>query len=89
MATERSSKAITPPKGRPTPSRSGRRRRRTFGSTFQWAALAVAAIVLFVIALILLDGGDFNPFNDDSVAPSGQPVAADVDGAGALVGGAG
>lgn len=64
--TERTKKAITPPKGRPTPSRSGYRRKRTFGSTFQWAALAVLGVVLFVIVLILLDGGDFNPFNDDA-----------------------
>ena len=61
-------KVTTPPKGRPTPKRTRRGAARTFGSTFQWAALAVALIVLFVIAYLLLDGGDFNPFNDGAAA---------------------
>ena len=83
MVSERSNKAVTAPKGRPTPSRTApRRRRRTFGSTFQWAALIAAGVVLFVIVLILIDGGDFNPFNDDSaraqpVLVAGAEVGAD------------
>ena len=46
-----SSRAITPPKGRPTRSRSaGYGRKRVFGSTAQWIAVAI----LLVLAVIIL-----------------------------------
>lgn len=69
MANAGKHKVTTPPKGRPTPTRTRRGSSRTFGSTFQWAALVVALIVVFVIAYLLLDGGDFNPWNDETVTP--------------------
>src|SRR5690606_33839355 len=65
MANAGKHKVTTPPKGRPTPTRTRRGSSRTFGSTFQWAALVVALLVVFVIAYLLLDGGDFNPWNDE------------------------
>jgi hypothetical protein len=46
-----SSRAITPPKGRPTRSRTaGYGRKRVFGSTAQWIAVAI----LLVLAVIIL-----------------------------------
>lgn len=42
---------LTPPKGRPTPARHGRRSSdRLFGSTLQWAA-AIALIALVFIVM--------------------------------------
>jgi hypothetical protein len=45
--------AVTPPKGRPTPTRRGSGSGPTFGSTFQWSvaigALAVAFVVLVLV----------------------------------------
>jgi hypothetical protein len=45
--------AVTPPKGRPTPTRRGSGSAQTFGSTFQWSvaigALAVAFVVLVLV----------------------------------------
>lgn len=47
-------KVTTPPKGRPTPNRSGRRGgRRVFGSTFQWAATMATFVVVMVIVYLL------------------------------------
>jgi len=67
MTQDTSPKRTTPPKGRPTRSRNGRYRdRRAFGATAQWIAAALALVVAFIIAFLLLDGGDFNPFNDDT-----------------------
>ena len=82
--------ATTPPKGRPTRRRNGSYRDgRTFGATAQWIAATLALLVAFIIAFLLLDGGDFNPFNDDttqgvtvgievaavtSMVPMSQPV---------------
>jgi len=71
-------RAVTPPKGRPTPRRTRRGGGRVFGPTFQWIALILLGIVLFVIAFIAVDGGDFNPFNDDSTAPGAQPAGTVV-----------
>jgi hypothetical protein len=63
-------KAVTPPKGRPTRPRDGELpRKRAFGPVAQWITVALL-VVLAVAALILItDGGDFNPFNDEP-APS-------------------
>ena len=62
MASEQAKRAFTAPKGRPTPTRAGVYRRRTFGPVLQWLAVGLLGVVLFVIVLLLLDGGDFNPF---------------------------
>ncbi len=63
MTTENSSKrAITPPKGRPTPPRhQGTTRRRVFGSTAQWIAVAVLLVLIFVIIVLASDGSSLNP----------------------------
>ncbi|HWL44403.1 MAG TPA: hypothetical protein VNQ73_15795 [Ilumatobacter sp.] len=53
-ASKPSTKAVTPPKGRPTRGRRGRRYQRTFGSTFQWAAASAAVVVVFVVVYLLL-----------------------------------
>lgn len=50
-----SSKAITPPKGRPTRGRRGRRAQRTFGSTFQWIAATALLTLVLVAGFLLLD----------------------------------
>lgn len=55
---------ITPPKGKPTRSRSGDYgRKRVFGPVAQWIAVTVLLILAFVVMVILTGGGDFNPFN--------------------------
>jgi hypothetical protein len=59
-----SKKGITPPKGRPTRARNPVvRRRRVFGSTAQWIFVAFVLTLIFVMIVVLLDGGDFNVFN--------------------------
>jgi hypothetical protein len=59
-----SKKAITPPKGRPTRARNQvAMQRRVFGSTAQWIAVAFALTLIFVMIVVLLDGGDFNVFD--------------------------
>lgn len=59
-------RGITPPKGRPTRSRDALPGdRRVFGPVAQWLAAAVLLLLLFAVLIILTDGGDFNPFNDD------------------------
>ena len=45
--------AVTPPKGRPTRSRSAGSVRRTFGSTFQWTAAAGVILVAFVVLVLV------------------------------------
>jgi hypothetical protein len=53
-ATNKPNKITTPPKGRPTPNRSGRRGGgRVFGSTFQWIATAGTLVVVFVVVYLL------------------------------------
>ena len=73
----------TPPKGRPTRSRNGSTGgRRVFGPVTQWIMVALLIAMVFVIIVIVTDGGDFNPFNDETVgsalfaqlAPSLAPV---------------
>jgi hypothetical protein len=59
-----SKKGITPPKGRPTRARNQvARQRRVFGSTAQWILVAFALTLIFVMIVVLLDGGDFNVFD--------------------------
>lgn len=62
----RPKRGITPPKGKPTRSRhdlpaDG----RVFGPVSQWIAFSVLLILLFVVLVILTNGGDFNPLNQD------------------------
>jgi hypothetical protein len=60
-------RGITPPKGKPTRSRSGGYgRKRVFGPVSQWIAVTVLLIMAFVVLIILTGGGDFNPFNDQN-----------------------
>jgi hypothetical protein len=58
-------KGFTPPKGRPTRGRSNQvREKRVFGPTAQWVAAAFLIALIFLTVIVLLDGGDFNIFND-------------------------
>lgn len=71
-------KGVTPPKGRPTRSRDGGGgRKRAFGPVAQWITVAALVALVVVVLVLVTDGGDFNPFNDDD-APSqfGAPAAA-------------
>lgn len=62
-------RGITPPKGKPTRSRSGSYGgKRVFGPVWQWIAVTVLLILAFLALIILTGGGDFNPFNDDGQA---------------------
>ncbi|MDW3213335.1 MAG: hypothetical protein R8G01_05010 [Ilumatobacteraceae bacterium] len=60
-------KGITPPKGRPTRGRNEQvREKRVFGPTAQWIAAAFLIALIFVTVIVLLDGGDFSIFNNDT-----------------------
>ena len=60
-------RGITPPKGKPTRSRSGTYGgKRVFGPVSQWIAVTVLLILAFLALIILTGGGDFNPFNGDN-----------------------
>ncbi len=62
-----SKKGITPPKGRPTRARSDIiAERRAFGATAQWIAAVFLVALIFVTVIVLLDGGDFNPFTTNT-----------------------
>ena len=59
-----SQRAITPPKNRPTrPRTSTWTRKRVFGSTAQWIAVAILLVIAFIVLVMITDGGDFNPLN--------------------------
>lgn len=59
-----SKKGFTPPKGRPTRGRDEVvSEKRAFGPTAQWVAAAFLVALIFVTVIVLLDGGDFNPFD--------------------------
>jgi hypothetical protein len=59
-----SQRAITPPKNRPTrPRTSTWTRKRVFGSTAQWIAVAILLVIAFIVLVMVTDGGDFNPLN--------------------------
>lgn len=65
---ETSKKNITPPKGRPTRARNAPVvKKRVFGATAQWVAAVFLITLIFVTVIVLLDGGDFNPFNNNGV----------------------
>ncbi len=65
MATQSTpKKGMTPPKGRPTRGRNEvAPDRRVFGPVAQWIAFTLLAILIFVVLVILTDGGDFNPLD--------------------------
>lgn len=65
-------RGVTPPKGRPTRSRSGvYRNKRVFGPVAQWIGVVVLLLMLFVVLIIATGGGDFNPFNNDGSQTGG------------------
>jgi hypothetical protein len=60
-------KGFTPPKGRPTRARNEQvGGNRVFGPTAQWIAAAFLLALIFITIIVLLDGGDFNPFTGDT-----------------------
>ena len=75
-----SKKSVTPPKGRPTRPRSGSGpRKRAFGPVAQWITVALLLALVVVVLMLITDGGDFNPFDDDEQIPSqfGAAVVAE------------
>lgn len=70
-------KGVTPPKGRPTRSRNARHgRARAFGPVAQWVTVGVLVALIVVVLVLLTDGGDFNPFDDEELPSQfGAPVA--------------
>lgn len=73
-------KAVTPPKGRPTRGRSSyRSSKRAFGPVAQWITVAVLVALIVVVLVLVTDGGDFNPFDDEEVPSQfGAPAAIAV-----------
>ena len=71
---------MTPPKGRPTRARDSRgRRQRAFGPVAQWVTVGVLVALIVVVLVLLTDGGDFNPFDDEELPSQfGAPAAVDV-----------
>lgn len=68
---------MTPPKGRPTRARNATGyRKRAFGPVAQWVTVAVLVALVVVVIVLITDGGDFNPFDEDQNLPSefGAPV---------------
>lgn len=63
-----SKKNVTPPKGRPTRSRNATgSRKRAFGPVAQWTTLALLIALIVVVLVLVTDGGDFNPFDDEEL----------------------
>lgn len=59
-------RGITPPKGKPTRARDEMpSNKRVFGPVSQWIAFVVLLIMVFVVLVILTNGGDFNPLNQN------------------------
>lgn len=78
---DRAKKSVTPPKGRPTRARnSSGARKRAFGPIAQWVTVALLVVLIIVVLVLITDGGDFNPFNDEEQLPSqfGAPAAVAV-----------
>lgn len=60
------SKAFTPPKGRPTRGRDDvLMRRRVFGPVAQWIAVAIVVVIVVAFLIWVTGGGVFNPFDTD------------------------
>lgn len=58
------SKAVTPPKGRPTRARGAvSSDRRVFGPVAQWITLAIVIVVVVVIVIAVTGGGEFGPLH--------------------------
>jgi hypothetical protein len=79
-ATETSAKGkrgYTPPKNRPTRARDGiEPDRRVFGPVAQWITFAIVVLVAVTILIIVTDGGDFNPFDDEGNLVGAPATAA-------------
>jgi hypothetical protein len=75
-----SKKSITPPKGRPTRARnSSGSGKRAFGPIAQWATVALLVALIVVVLVLITDGGDFNPFDDEELPSQfGAPAARGV-----------
>lgn len=74
---ERAKRNVTPPKGRPTRARnSSGVHRRAFGPVAQWVTVALLIALIVVVLVLITDGGDFNPFNDEDQLPSQFGAAA-------------
>ncbi|MFP5489488.1 MAG: hypothetical protein ACLGHQ_14430 [Acidimicrobiia bacterium] len=72
-----SKKGVTPPKGRPTRARNASgSRKRVFGPVAQWTTVAVLIALIVVVLVLVTDGGDFNPFDDEQLPSQfGAPAA--------------
>jgi hypothetical protein len=76
---ERRSKSVTPPKGRPTRARNASgRRQRAFGPVAQWVTVFLLVALIVVVLVLITDGGDFNPFDDEDQLPSQFGAAVSV-----------
>lgn len=73
-------KSVTPPKGRPTRARSSSgRRKRAFGPVAQWVTVGAIIALVVVVIVLVTDGGDFNPFDDEQLPSQfGAPAASAV-----------
>lgn len=72
-------KAVTPPKGRPTRARSwSGSQKRAFGPLAQWVTVGVLVALIVIVLVLITDGGDFNPFNQDDDLPSQFGAGATV-----------
>lgn len=72
-------KGYTPPKNRPTRARDGLEAdKRVFGPVAQWITFAIVVLIAVTILIIVTDGGDFNPFDDEG-NPVGAPPALVTD----------
>lgn len=61
-------KNVTPPKGRPTRARnSAGYRKRAFGPVAQWVTAALLVALVVVVLVLVTDGGDFNPFDEEEL----------------------
>lgn len=70
-------RSVTPPKGRPTRARnSSGYRKRAFGPVAQWVTVAVMLALVVVVLVLVTDGGDFNPFDEEELPSQfGAPAA--------------
>lgn len=76
-STEPTKKSVTPPKGRPTRARNGYGSgKRVFGPVAQWITVGVLVALIVVVLVLITDGGDFNPFDDEELPSQfGAPAA--------------
>lgn len=76
-AADRPKKNVTPPKGRPTRARNASGyEKRAFGPVAQWVTVGVVVALIVVVLVLVTDGGDFNPFDDEQLPSEfGAPAA--------------